>query len=207
MKISGKEAYVIAGVVAVVLIAAWYFLFFGPVLSKLSDVTAQISSAKSSLQSKQIEIAQLKSYQKTAAQAKADLVRLGKMLPSQSNVPSIIIELVQTSKLSGLHFAGITPALPQAGTPFGLQTVTLKLSGRFFEFEDYLYRLEQYVQFRNNDFVVTGRLLQLVNIQLGRVDSDDPLLRNTLDIAITLNAYLWPVTTATSATSTTGGTQ
>ena len=198
MKIHGKEAYIIAGVAAVVLLGAWYLLFFRPVSSKLSRVNGQISSAKSSLQGKQIEIAQLRSYQKTAAQAKVDLVRLGKMLPSQGNVPSIIVELMQASKLSGLDLAGITPELPKAGTPFGLQTFTLKMCGSFFDLEDYLYRLEQYVQFRNDDFVVSGRLLQLVSIQLQRVDSDDPTLSGTLGITLKLNAYLWPVTTATS---------
>ena len=129
------------------------------------------------------------------------------MLPSQGNVPSIMIELIQAAKLSGLDLIGITPALPQAGTPFGVQSFTLKLDGSFFNLEDYLYRLEQYVQFRNDDFIVSGRLLQLVNIQLERVDSGSALQNGTVTIMLTLNAYIWPVTTTASSTSTTGGAQ
>lgn len=207
MKLRGKEVYIIAGVVAVVLAAAWYFLFLNPVRTKLADTSSQTVTARQSLQDKQAEVSKLVRYEKTAPQAKVDLVVLGKMLPSQGNVPSTIIELTQTSKVSGLDFIGVTPSLPQPGTPFGVQSIALKLHGHFFDAEDYLYRLENYVQYRNDDFVVSGRLVQPVSITLNAVPTDtDP---TGVDMVVTLNAYLWPVAAAakTAAAATSGGTQ
>ncbi len=105
------------------------------------------------------EVARLESYKKTAPQSRAEIVRLGKMLPESEGIPSLIIELTQTSDASGVALNSITRGATVAGTPFGLQSVTLAVTGRFFDVEDFLYRLESYVAFRNASFRVTGRLL------------------------------------------------
>ena len=59
------------------------------------------------------------------------------------------------------------------GTPFGLQSVSLQVTGRFFDVEDFLYRLESYVAFRNASFRVTGRLLQVTSDDHHRRRRDD----------------------------------
>jgi hypothetical protein len=205
VKLRGKEIYIIAGVVGVVLIAAWFFLFFNPVRSKLASLDKQIATANTTLNTKKMELTSYQQLKSTAPQSKVDLVRLGKMMPSQSNVPTAIVELTQTAKLSGLTFLGITPSVASAGSPFGMQSITLKLQGTYFDLEDYLYRLESYVQFRNDDFLVTGRLLQPVNLQLGPAN-DVSLPSDTLNISLVVNAYLWPVSAGMPTMTMTGGT-
>lgn len=214
MKLRGKEVYIIAGVAAVVVIVAWYLFFLNPVESRLNTANTQIASAQTSLSEKSAQVAQLQALEQTAPQAKVDLIELGKMLPSQGDVPSLIIELTQTAELSGLQFGGITPALPQKGTPFGIQSINLTLTGSFFNFEDFLYRLEQYVQFNNGDIVATGRLLEPVSIQLsgsgsgsGSSSGTTSSIGNSLTISLTLNAYLWPAAALPATTAMTGGAQ
>ncbi|MGO8684240.1 MAG: type 4a pilus biogenesis protein PilO [Thermoleophilia bacterium] len=207
---NGKEVYIIAGVAAVVVIVAWYLFFLNPVESRLNTANTQIASAQTSLSEKSAQVAQLQALEQTAPQAKVDLIELGKMLPSQGNVPSLIIELTQTAELSGLQFGGITPALPQTGTPFGIQSINLTLTGSFFNLEDFLYRLEQYVQFNNGDIVATGRLLEPVSIQMsgsGSGSTTTSSIGNSLTISLTLNAYLWPAAALPATTATTGGAQ
>lgn len=205
MKLRGKEIYIIAGVVGVVLIAAWFFLFFNPVRTKLANLDKQISTAQTTLDTKTMELASYRQLKTTAPQSKVDLVRLGKMIPSQGNVPSAIVELTETAKLSGLDFLGFTPSVASTGSPFGMQSMTIKLQGTYFDLEDYLYRLESYVQFRNDDFLVTGRLLQPVNLQLGPAN-DATLPADTLNITMVVNAYLWPVSVGMPTVTMTGGT-
>jgi type IV pilus assembly protein PilO len=214
MKLRGKEVYIIAGVAAVVVIVAWYLFFLNPVESRLNTANAQIASAQTSLSEKSAQVAQLQALEQTAPQAKVDLIELGKMLPSQGDVPSLIIELTQTAELSGLQFGGITPALPQKGTPFGIQSINLTLTGSFFNLEDFLYRLEQYVQFNNGNIVATGRLLEPVSIQLsgsgsgsGSSTSTTSSIGNSLTISLTLNAYLWPAAALPATSAMTGGAQ
>ena len=166
MRARGREVYIIAGVVAVVLIIAWYFLLFSPQRQKMSDLSDQITAQQTALSTSQQEVARLEAYKKTAPQSRAEIVRLGKMLPQAEGIPSLIIELTRTSDASGVDLTTITRGATTPGTPFGIQTVTLQVSGRFFDVEDFVYRLESYVAFRNASFRVTGRLLEIQNLTM-----------------------------------------
>jgi Tfp pilus assembly protein PilO len=206
MRARGREIYIITAVVAIVLIVAWYFLLFSPTQSKLSDLDQQIQSAQTQLSVAQQEVVKLESYKKTAPQSRAEIVRLGKMLPESEGIPGLIIELTQTSEASGVNVTSITRGTTVPGSPFGIQTLTLQVSGRYFDVEDFLYRLEEYVAFRNASFRVTGRLLQVTTLSMqasttGSTSGTSP----ELAVTVGLNAYLWGGTTQTAATA--GGAQ
>jgi Tfp pilus assembly protein PilO len=186
----GREIYIITAVVAVVLIVAWYFLLFSPTQRKLSDLDQQVQSAHSALDVANQEVVKLESYKKTAPQSRAEVVRLGKMLPESEGIPGLIIELSKTADASGVSVTSIARGTTTAGSPFGIQTLTLQVSGRYFDMEDFLYRLEEYVAFRNASFRVTGRLLQVTQLSMsaaqGSTGTSPPLA-----VSIGLNAYLW----------------
>ncbi len=129
MRARGREVYIIAAVVAVVLIVAWYFLLLSPTLSKVSDTNAQIVSAQAALASAQANVVRLESYKKTAPQSREEIVRLGKMLPTSEGIPSLIMELTKTASASGVDLASITRGSSQTGSPFGIQTVQLTVNG------------------------------------------------------------------------------
>jgi Tfp pilus assembly protein PilO len=212
MSARGKEIYIIAGVIAVVLIVAWYFLLFSPTRQKLSDLDDQIAADETALVSAQQELARLQSYEKTAPQAEVDIVRLSKMLPEDEGIPTMIVELTKTATASGVTLSTISRGTTATGTPFGIQTVTLAVTGRFFDVEDFLYRLESYVRFQNTTFSVTGRLLQVTNVSLSGGSTTDATSGTApLTVSATLNAYLWgaapaPATTApTTPTTEEGG--
>lgn len=187
----GKEVYIITAVVAVVLIVAWYFLLLSPTRTKLSDLDGQVQAQQAALATATQEVARLESYKKTAPQSRAEIVRLGKMLPESEGIPSLIIELTRTADASGVDLNSISRGATQPGTPFGLQSVTLAVTGRFFDVEDFLYRLETYVAFRNASFRVTGRLLEVKTVTLtgGTAAADGTTA--PLTVSIELNAYLW----------------
>ncbi len=197
----GKEIYIITAVVAVVLIVAWYFLLFSPTRTELSDLDSQIQAQQTALTTAKQEVVRLESYKKTAPQSRAEIVRLGKMLPQSEGIPSLIIELTQTADASGVDLNSITRGATVPGTPFGLQSVTLAVTGRFFDVEDFLYRLEAYVAFRNAGFRVTGRLLQVKTLTLTGGAATTTGSTPPLTVTVELNAYLWA-----DAAAATGGT-
>ncbi len=196
----GREVYIITAVVAVVLIVAWYFLLLSPARAKLSDLDSQVQAQQAALATAQQDVARLESYKKTAPQSRAEIVRLGKMLPQSEGIPSLIIELTKTADASGVDLNSISRGATQPGTPFGLQSVSLQVTGRFFDIEDFLYRMETYVAFRNASFRVTGRLLEVTTLGLtGGAVPTSGSSSVPLTVSITLNAYLW-------ASSAAGGT-
>jgi len=202
----GKEIYIITAVVAVVLIVAWYFLLLSPTRTKLSDLDSQVQAQTTALATAKQEVARLESYKKTAPQSRAEIVRLGKMLPESEGIPSLIIELTGTADASGVDLNSITRGATQPGTPFGMQSVSLAVTGRFFDIEDFLYRLESYVAFRNESFRVTGRLLEVKTMTMtggaATTDGSTP----PLTVTVELNAYLWASPVAGAAPVAAGGT-
>ncbi len=191
MRARGREIYIITAVVAVVLIVAWYFLLFSPTQSKLSDLDQQVQSAQNALNVANQEVVKLESYKKTAPQSRAEIVRLGKMIPEAEDVPGLIIELTKTAEASGVTVTGITRGTTTAGSPYGIQTLTLAVGGRYFDVEDFLYRLEEYVAFRNASFRVTGRLLQVTTLSMTASTTATTSGSPELAVTIGLNAYLW----------------
>jgi type IV pilus assembly protein PilO len=203
MRARGREVYIIAAVVAVVLIVAWYFLLLSPTRSKISDLNTQITSAQTSLDSAKANVARLETYKKTAPQSRAEIVRLGKMLPKSEAMPSLILELTKTAKDSGVDLTSITNGTTQTGSPFGIQTATLAVSGRFFDVEDFLYRMESYVAFRNSEFRAEGRLLEVTTLTMTGGTATTDGTTAPLTVTIGLSAYLW----GASATAAAGGAQ
>jgi Tfp pilus assembly protein PilO len=200
MKARGREIYIITAVVAVVLIVAWYFLLFSPMQRKASDLDTQVQSAQNALDVANQEVVKLESYKKTAPQSRAEIVRLGKMLPMSEGMPGLIIELSKTAEASGVSIASISRGTTSPGSPFGIQTVSLQVSGRYFDIEDFLYRLEEYVAFRNASFRVTGRLLQVTTLSMA-ASTGTTTSSGSPELAVTvgLNAYLWGGVSTTAA--------
>jgi Tfp pilus assembly protein PilO len=201
MKARGREVYIIAAVIGVVIIVAWYFLLFSPQKSDLASLDDQIAADQSALSQAQQELARLKSYQKTAPQAEVDIVRVSKMLPEAEGIPSLIVELTKTADASGVTVNSITRGTTSEGTPFGIQTVTLQMTGQFFDIEDFLYRVEDYVRFQNTSYSVTGRLIDMANVTLtgGASTSTGTTSTPPLTVSLTMNAYLWGAPSSTAA--------
>ena len=199
MRARGREIYIITAVVAVVLIVAWYFLLFSPTQRKLSDLDQQVQSAQSALSVANQEVVKLESYKKTAPQSRAEVVRLGKMLPESEGIPGLIIELSKTADASGVTVTSIARGTTTPGSPFGIQQIKLQVKGRYFDVEDFLYRLEEYVAFRNASFRVTGRLLQVTTLQMAADASTASGTSPQLAVTIGLNAYLWGGVAQTAA--------
>jgi Tfp pilus assembly protein PilO len=207
MRARGREIYIITAIVAIVLIVAWYFLLFSPAQRKISDLNSQVTSAQSALDMANQEVVKLESYKKTAPQSRAEVVRLSKMLPESEGVPGLIIELTKTADASGVSVTSIARGTVTPGTPFGIQALTLQVTGRYFDVEDFLYRLEEYVAFRNASFRVTGRLLQVTQLTMSASTSSSTTTTSSsqpLAVTIGLNAYLWGGAGQTAA-ATTGG--
>ena len=195
----GREVYIITAVVAVVLIVAWYFLLFSPTRTKISDLDDQIVAQQAALVTAKQEVVRLEAYKETAPQSRVEIVRLGKMLPMSEGIPSLIIELTGTADASGVDLNSITRGATVPGTPFGLQSVSLQVTGRFFDVEDFLYRLEAYVAFRNASFRVTGRLLEVKTLTITGGAATTTGSVAPLTVTVELNAYLWAGTPAAAA--------
>jgi hypothetical protein len=192
MKLRGRELYIIAGVVAAVICAGWYFLLFSPLQQKASDLGDQKSAKATELQLAKNEVDRLSAMKKSAPQAKADLVRLRKLVPAELQQPGFIVELAQTARASGLDWTSAAPDKPVLGTPFSVEPLSLAFQGKYFDLEDFLWRLEDYVDYRNQSFLVTGRMFAVTAMDIGLegttvVNGESP----KLIVSMTVQGFNW----------------
>ncbi|MEZ5125672.1 MAG: type 4a pilus biogenesis protein PilO [Thermoleophilia bacterium] len=210
IKMRGKGIYIVTAVVALLICLAWFFFLLSPTREDIAQRDEEIGLLDTDINAANQQIARLQSYKKTAPQSRSEIVRLGKMLPESEGIPSLIVELTKTASTSGVTISAITRGDTSLGTPFGIQTVSLVVAGRFFDVEDFLHRTEAYVDMHNENFRVTGRLLQVTNLTLvtgAASTSSSSTASPMLTVNIDINAYLWggTSTTTASSTSTSGG--
>jgi Tfp pilus assembly protein PilO len=196
MKLRGRELYIIVGVVAVVVGVLWLFFLYKPEHKKVAALNTQYVAQQSTLDQTQLQIRQLTLLKKTAPQAEADLIKLHQVVPSEAAIPSFIVAMTTTAQASGLAPLGVTPLATAAGVPFSVQPINLRFDGAYFDVEDFLYRLENYVAYRNGQFLVTGRMFSVVSLTLSKTKlagKDWP----DLDVMVTINGYQWTPAGAT----------
>jgi Tfp pilus assembly protein PilO len=198
MKLRGRELYIIVGVVAVVVGVLWYFFLFSPEQKKIADLNTQYLAQQNTLQQTNVQIHGLQLLQKTAPQAEADLIKLHQVMPAEGGVPSFIVGLDKTAESSGLAWLQDNPQQTAPGVPFSVQPIQLEFDGAYFDVEDFLYRLENYVDYRNGQFLVTGRMFSVVNLALTKSASKD---YPDLDVKVTINGYQWTPAGASAALS------
>ena len=125
----------------------------------------------------------------------ADIFRLAKAMPSQVDMPGILLELSQKADETGISFESITPSSPIANTGYVTVPVNLVFSGNFYELSDFLFRLRTLVSVHDRRLNATGRLFSVETIAFAESDVSFPDIRATLG----LNAFVYGTNGAAGA--------
>ncbi len=205
--------------------AAFWYLALAP---KREEATA----LGKKIETKQTEVAAaqqtLASYQKSKAsygKNYATVVRLGKAVPEDDDVRSLLVQL--DAEAGGTHVdfrtisiggaggasaaaaetAGSTVATPPPGAVsvgsagFSAMPFTFSFKGTFSNLSQFFARMERFVTLRNEQLNVTGRLLRLESIDLQVDQAGFPNIR----AQIGANSYLVPETQGLTAGATPQG--
>jgi Tfp pilus assembly protein PilO len=208
-----QMALVIGGMV--VLAVAGFMLLVKPKRSEASQLDAQIAGV-------QRQIADRRSAstarQMSVAVKTADLFRLAKAIPSDSNMASVILELNDVATDAGIVFDSIAPQAAVGENGYQARPINITFSGNFFTLTDFLFRLRQLVQVHHGRLGVTGRLFGVQSISFAE---DDTRKFPFIDANLVLNAFSFgaapsplgtvpgaaptstPTTTTTDSTTTT----
>jgi hypothetical protein len=206
-------------VVAVAAVAAFWFLVLAPKREEIAkldtDVAAQEAKAE---QSEQL----VATYRKAKADYRANyttIARLGKAVPADDDVRSLLVQLDSTAKRSKVNFRSLSVgggvsaeagtgstgttgelapapgAVPVGSAGFSAMPFTFAFSGSFFTLSDFFQRLEHFVTVQNEDIDVTGRLLLVGSIAI-TPDAGD---LGKLEAQIGAASYLLPSTQGLTA--------
>jgi hypothetical protein len=121
---SDRDRKILLAVIPFVVIVAYWFLLLAPTRKEASTASAQAAKQEKRRDAAKAEVAQAASAKTDFRSDYTQIVRLGKAIPAQVDMPSLLIQLEGAAEGTGIHFTKITqgertpvaPA-PTAGTP------------------------------------------------------------------------------------------
>ena len=140
-----------------------WFMLIGPQRSKATELDTQIADTNGAISAARALTLEAK---KGAQIRVADLFRLTKAMPDQTDMPGILLQLTQVAEDSGISFEQITPsttATPVSG--YLAIPITVEFQGNFYDLSDFLYRLRNLVDVRRGALDATGRLFAIDSIE------------------------------------------
>jgi Tfp pilus assembly protein PilO len=200
---------VIGGIVGaglLVLLIGWFGLV-RPQGHKAASLAKQTASVQQEIAANLAQIAAQKTASAVPAAPQirvADVYKLAKAMPSNVDMPDILLELDQVTKDAGVELQTISPSPP---TPDGKINLNLSVEGDFFTVTDLLYRLRNFVSVRDGALEASGRLFDVDNLSIS------PSGGSKVAASISLHTYQYvpaapvapvaPVVPASTDTSTT----
>ena len=225
-----RNSILLVAVAVVAVVGAYWMLVLTPKRQEASKLDKQITLKQTALASAEAEVAD---YEKARQNYRANysmVARLGKAVPVDDDVRSLMVQINAAAGHSGVDFrtinvggAGAAPAAAPSGTgkgatttatapPPGATTVgtagfstmpfAFRFQGSFFELGKFFNRLDKFVAVRNNGLDVTGRLLLLNSITL---TPDATKGFPMLSADVSANSYLLPPTEGLTAGATAAG--
>jgi type IV pilus assembly protein PilO len=178
----------------VVLGAAGYFVLIPSEGSKLKRIKADEQSAQAAIDDYNQKVQLARSAPKIRI---ADVYRLAKAMPSDTDMPDLVLELSQLARDSGIRFDSISP---QPAVPIGSYTVlpiSVTFNGTFYDLADLLYRLRSLVDVHGGRLDATGRLFTVDSLSFG----ESPLKFPRIQATLVINAFMYGTGTPSAAPS------
>jgi Tfp pilus assembly protein PilO len=185
--VSGRDRILVVVMAVAVVLGGFYMGVLGPKRAETKDLAAQIETAQADLDMASLQSATTLEAQKSYSEDAAAVATLGKAVPDDEQVASLLYQLDAAAGRSKVELDSITPTVapvvlggaPGSSTlPAGVREVTLALSfsGRFADLQAFLRRAHANTSVRGDDVRVRGRLLSIQGIDLtpgedGRVEA------------------------------------
>jgi len=177
---SRRNIYIVVGLLLVLLVAGYWFLLLSPLRAEIGTVEENITREQQELTVARTKLAQLEGIRKRAEKNRGRILELGKMLPPEPQIPSLLLQVQDLAIESGISFMSISPNVGDPEGGVSRTNLSLTCDGSFFDVIDFIYRAEQLAG-------GPGRLLMVQNVNLSGKDlSATP---PELNVNMTLIAY------------------
>ncbi len=182
-----KRPLIIAVVVALLATVGFWTQILGPKKKEAADVKVDVATAQSTLQATRQQAAELRDAKSGFAGDYTSVIRLGKAVPTDDDMRSLMVQIDGAAKRSGVEFRSIqlsggggTSTPPPAGTGsaatqaatavlppgasvgtagFPTMPFSFEFEGKFFTLSNFFARLDRFVKLSGDDIDVAGRLL------------------------------------------------
>ena len=168
-KLSKRDSLVLIVFGLVAVLGGLYWFYVKPAKAELSTKTGQVTEAQDNVDQLQSQLNTLTAAaKKPVTRFVGDELRLAKAYPYSTDIPIAILQLEAVAKAAHVKLGDATP---DAGTDYAGVTGTafnIAVSGKFFEVQDFIYRLHNQVHLESpgGPLVINGRLLAVTKADL-----------------------------------------
>jgi Tfp pilus assembly protein PilO len=219
--VTRRNTMIIAVVAVAAVAGAYWFMLLAPKRELATTLSSQIAVKETELQTAQAEEAKNLQARASYRTNYATVARLGKAVPADDDVRSLMVQIDGAAGSSHVDFRSITvggsggapaeelaagavappPGSSPVGTAgFSTMPFTLAFKGSYFNLGNFFQRIDRFVTVRDRGLDVTGRLVLLNNIIL-TPDGKFPSVK----AQITATTYLVPTTEGLLAGATATG--
>ncbi len=188
MKVSKRDLILLAAIGAIAVIGGFWWFIVKPAKADLSAQRDQLAQVQSETGDLRDTLARLSSSTKSPNALTSERLRLAKALPEATETSGIMIQLQRLANRSNVELTSIkTNSFSDYGSIRGTE-FEVRVSGRFFDTDDFLYRLHRQVTVDEKDRpIVGGRLFATTSVDLTLDQSEEaktgPLADNDLVVA------------------------
>ena len=133
MTMSARDKKLLVGIVPLLLLGAFWFLVLAPKREEATKAEKEAAAQEERRDRAQAQLDQASAAQSDYAADYGEIVRLGKAIPAQVDMPSLLVQLDSAAEGTGIRFTKIAtgdrseapapaPAAPQAGSESGQGT-------------------------------------------------------------------------------------
>jgi hypothetical protein len=205
---------------AAAVLGAYWMLILSPKRAEVADLDTQIADKETAVAQAELLVATYGKQRQAYRTNYATLVRLGKAMPGDDDLRSLMIQLDDAASRSGVDFRTIevgggatdeptiagssaTAAPPGAvaigSAGYSAMPFKFTFTGRFDNLSGFFSRLEHFVTVQEEQIRVTGRLMRVENITLEPGDKGYPQIQATIGAS----SYLAPAAKGVSGGSAT----
>jgi Tfp pilus assembly protein PilO len=211
-----RNVILVAVVAAIAAMGSFYMLALKPKREELTKLDAAITKQETARDQANAQVA---GYEKAKQSYKANyakVVELGKAVPADDDVRSLLVQLEDTAKRDDVDFRlisvgsgsegsggagataepGTTPLAPGVeslpGSDIGVLPFSFGFSGKYFSLTDFFSKVNRFVRVHNSGTDATGRLILLTSFSLKPDQSGFP----KLSAEVGASTYVTPPTVA-----------
>jgi hypothetical protein len=167
MKVSKRDLVLLSVLGVIALFGGFYWFLVKPAKADLGaqrDALAQVQSESGGLRD---TLSRLSISTKSVNKLSAERLRLSKALPDGTETPGIVVQLQRLADRSNVQLTSIkTNSFSDYGSIRGTE-FEVRVTGRFFDTDDFLYRLHRQVAVDEKDRpIVGGRLFATTSVDL-----------------------------------------
>jgi len=202
-------------------VCAYYFLLLAPKREEVAKLDTKVATAQAEVAQAQQTLITYEGARNSYKANYARLARLGKAVPADDDIRSLLIQLEHAADRTGVDFAkielgsglsgGAAPAtaaavpteatdlaaapgsVPVSGGALSAMPLNFSFTGQYFDLSSFFAKLEHFVNIKNRRIAVTGRLMRLESVKISPAPAGFPLMQAEIGAATYLVPPVQPI--------------